>query len=75
MPETDHETVEVEGPAYYVNMPGEMPDFCYPGDEYPQAFESATGVRIEDVNGEHEDESRISIIDFSGTAEVPIVDV
>jgi hypothetical protein len=75
MGDTDRETVEVEGPAYYVSMPKGMPDFCYPADEYPQAFESATGVRIEGVDGEHEDESRISIIDFDGTAEVPVVDV
>lgn len=73
---TRRETVEMEAPAYLVDMSGSgMPDILFPEDEYDGAHQYATGMKIDEADGEHEEESRISIVDFDGTREVPIADV
>ncbi|AAV44353.1 unknown (plasmid) [Haloarcula marismortui ATCC 43049] len=73
--DTGPEIVEMEAPVYHVDMPRGMPNLWYPEREYSKAFESATGDQIEDTDGEHDEESRISILDFDGTVEVPVADV
>lgn len=61
----------VQGPIYYVEMGGGLPDLLFSSDEYEMAYQHATGRRIED--GGHDGEERIHLWDIEGTVEVPIV--
>lgn len=65
----------LEGPIYYVEMGGGLPDLMFSHDEYWRAYEHATGEKLEDGSDGHRFESRIHLWDITGTVEVPIYDV
>lgn len=73
----EHEMVEVEAPAYFVDMPAGMPDLLL--DDFDAAYQNATGDHIENhtdfEHDEHPDESRIHLVDSDGVMEVPVVDL
>lgn len=71
---TVKETVTAEAPLYQVTTPNYLPNYLFHANEYDQAFQHATGRQIpDDLDDDPDGEENITILDFEGEVEVPVV--
>lgn len=68
------EAIPMEAPVYQVDLVNEGIGIIWDTD-YLAAYQMATGCLPGDDRVDPSDEERINVVDFDGTAEVPIANV